>query len=154
MSGSFLLIAVVMSVLAIAVVLAPLRGKQEHAPSARERPEPAQEYPDALLALRDLDFDHELGVVAGDDYLRLREELVARAAQSMPKKKPRRAASAEAVTAGGRKRATGNEKVAPSGEGGREECPDCGRPVRLDHMFCGKCGARLQAAQSAPMGGA
>ena len=65
MSTSFVLIAVVVSAIAIAVVLAPLRGKQRQAAPGRKHREPVSDYQDTLMALRDLDFDHELGVVAG-----------------------------------------------------------------------------------------
>ena len=146
MSTSFVLIAVVVSAIAIAVVLAPLRGKQRQAAPGRTHREPVSDYQDTLMALRDLDFDHELGVVADDDYLRLREELVARAAQTMPKKKSRRAASRKKSVARGRKGATGSERVAASVDGGHGECPQCGRAFQPEYMFCGKCGTRLSAA--------
>ncbi len=149
MSGSFVLIAVVISVIAIAVVTAPLRGKQQQASPAKRRPEPGSEYENTLLAIRDLDFDHELGVVAKDDYQRLREDLVARAAESMPRKKGRAKKSAKGPKKAGvhtKRRAASNEEVATIAEDGGSECPECGRPHRPDHVFCGKCGARLSAA--------
>ncbi len=140
MSGAFVMIALVISVIAIAVVLAPLRGKHEDAPAASTPRDPAAEYKDALLALRDLDFDHELGVVAEDDYQRLREELVATAAQAMPKKKSRRAAGAP------QRSVRPKEKATPDVGSSGCECPQCGRAFQPDHLFCGGCGSRLSAA--------
>lgn len=149
MSGSFVLIAVVISVIAIAVVLAPLRGKQPQSSRAKNRPDPASQYEGTLLALRDLDFDHELGVIAEDDYQRLREELVAKAAQAMPRKKPggkKRAARGKGTSIRGKKISTGAEQVAARADSSEDQCPDCGRPHERGHVFCGNCGTRLSAA--------
>lgn len=146
MSGSFVLIAVVVSGIAIAVVVAPLRGRQGHRSPARKQLERESEYQDTLVALRDLDFDHELGVIAEDDYSRLREELVVEAAQTMPKKRSRRSASRKKSVARGRKGATGSERVAASVDCVHGGCPQCGRSCQRDHTFCGKCGTRLSAA--------
>jgi len=147
MSGSFVLIAVVVGAVALAVVLAPLRAKQQQAATADEHSEAPSEYESTLLALRDLDFDHELGVVADDDYRRLREELVARAAQTMPRKKSGRKKSTprpqQATAAGKKRKAEVTEDTTTQAEG---FCPQCGRPHQPEHQFCGKCGARLTAA--------
>lgn len=147
MSGSFALIVLVISAVAIVAILAPLRAKQQPAVAAKTGPEPASKYESTLMALRDLDFDHELGVVAEDDYQRLREELVARAAQTMPRKKSgRKKPGAKKDTARGKTPASGNEKVTATTEDGNGECPQCGLPHQPNHVFCGKCGAQLSAA--------
>jgi len=146
MSDSFVLIVVVMSVIAIAVVVAPLRAKHRQAAPAKKRPEPESEYQNTLLALRDLDFDHELGVIAEDDFRRLREELVAKAAETMPRKKARGAGGPKKHAKGAQQKAARRVKVATSIDGAHGECPECGRAFQPDHAFCGKCGARLSAA--------
>lgn len=124
-----MVIGLVMLVVAIAVVAAPLRSKQRRSSPASELPELASQYQDTLLALRDLDFDHELGVIAEDDYFRLREELVARAAKTLRKSRPGHPAA--------------GRKVAASTDRARGECPQCGHSFQPDHKFCGACGTRL-----------
>jgi len=140
------LIALVMAAIAIAVVTAPLRGKRRLEASAEvtSAPEPESEYRNALLAIRDLDFDRELGVVAQGDYDRLREKLVATAARTMPQEEPSPSARpprgrAEAETGAPRGR------LADSRDHG-SVCPECGRPFQPGHVFCGGCGTRLSAA--------
>jgi len=90
MLGAFIFIGLLMLVPAIAVVGAPLFGRNKHEPAAGQRPagrppgEKLLVYENRLLALRDLEFDHQLGVVSDDDYVGLREQLIAEAARALP----------------------------------------------------------------------
>lgn len=86
----------------------------------------------ALLAIRDLDFDFHTGKVEGEDYLPLRRQLMADAARLAesadgagaeidPKPISRSALDIEVVL-----------------------CQCCGQGVRAGDRYCSRCGARLE----------
>jgi len=144
MSGMSVFIGLVLVAIAAYAITTPLRRPARVRPKSQPRTQDhAAAYQEALLAMRDLDFDHQLGVVAEDDYARLREDLVARAAELMPRGK-RRARKAKA--GGPQRTAAHGTRHTASGSAAASQCPHCGRPYEDDHRFCGSCGARLSAA--------
>ncbi len=114
-----LLVALIASVIASAT-----RDRRESiAEDALPAPEARQE---ALLdELRELEFDHETGVVTEEEYRRLRPELSREAV----------AAHEEVDSAVGPFAARGNGAGAPA------VCASCGEPVRPGARFCAGCGA-------------
>ena len=132
-----LFIAVSVPLLAV-----PLRRREEVASTVPgdEGAEPAG-YEEVLLALRDLEFDHDLGVVSDDDYARLRERLMAEAATALEsaQRREEEVASAhieDAVRALRTKRQANGRAVT-------RFCPQCGNPVDAGDRFCTGCGASL-----------
>ena len=150
MSTTFLLIGLFMLVLAIAVVVAPLRGGKESARLAvtprfrRISRDSSSAYEDSLLALRDLEFDHQVGIVADDDHARVREHLIAEAAQAV-------ASERGGATAAGGGRGTLSRVPAEGGSLSAaprvRRCPRCGKLAEAADRFCGACGARLTTAK-------
>lgn len=85
----------------------------------------------AVQALRDLEFDREMGKLSEDDYQALRTSLEARAMAALgalerlnpapPRSRPQPAGAARAV----------------------RFCPQCGSPVGATHSYCAECGTAL-----------
>ena len=109
-----------------------------------------------LSALRDLDFDHKIGKVSDEDYVPLRAQLVAEAAQYVQQqdeedKKLEALIQAHRVSHGSK-----CEQCGSSVEAGNHFCPkcgalvsnnlcpSCGKDVRDGDLFCPSCGGQLQ----------
>jgi predicted nucleic acid-binding Zn ribbon protein len=113
-----------------------------------------------LLALRELEFDHQTGKVAPEDYARLRAELVAQAASVIQAEdaaeerlsdqieqavRIRRASRAEGVAC----RACGKhleqwDRFCPAcGHAAQTGCSQCGTAVAPGDLFCSRCGELL-----------
>lgn len=104
-----------------------------------------------LSALRDLDFDHELGKVTGEDYGLLRQSLLAEAAVVLTQLDESRAGEAdldeevEARILAVRRTLRVDQR--PQADLPGTACLTCGRPARTGgDLYCGGCGARLAAA--------
>jgi hypothetical protein len=130
----------------IPLVVAPFRRRGEsvslpESPVAEER-EAATDYDSALLALRDLEFDDQLGLVAEDDYGPLRETLMAQAADALQKTEQQKeedvAARIEAAVSAYRSQ---RKQPAPAVT---KFCPQCGQAVDPGDRFCTACGAPLK----------
>lgn len=94
-----------------------------------------RDYDTTLLALRDLEFDHELGVVEAAEYARLRAQLMSQAAQALQQtEQTQRRLDAAVETAVHARR---QQRNAAAG------CPDCRQPVAADDKFCAACGTSL-----------
>lgn len=133
------------------VVVAPLRrqratvAQQAVAARATEQDSPPagpSAYEKTLLALRDLEFDHELGLVADDDYDRLHEKLVLEAASALQSDQQEK----DEVISARIEAAIRSRRRQP--QGGRDQvsirfCPQCGQPVDRGDRFCTACGASL-----------
>lgn len=140
-----MLLPIFLTLLFIAVsvplVASPLRRREEttSAVASDEGAEPAG-YQETLLALRDLEFDHDLGVVGDDDYARLHERLMAEAATALESAQRREEETTSAhieaaVRALRTKRQTGRAVT--------RFCPQCGNLVDAGDRFCTDCGASL-----------
>ena len=140
-------------------------------PSASERLEHEQSL--ALAALRDLEFDHEMGKLSEGDYVSLRATLERRALAAMSgleqvavaETTAGAAARRRPVAVPGRPRPSGGPSDAarmPGLAGGRrvaadrrafKYCPQCGSAVLMDGAkFCAEC--RLELAIGGPSSGA
>lgn len=139
----FIALTVFFLAASLPLVLAPLRrqGVTSATNTGAAVTAGAGEYEARLLALRDLEFDHELGLIAGDDYARLREKLMVEAASALEsagrEKGEEVAARIEAAV-----RAMRRQSPQPEGaKGVTRFCPQCGSRVDPGDRFCTACGA-------------
>ncbi len=151
----------------VSIVLRPLtRGG--HPDDVAPKPDSPPRLEPVLAALRDLDFDHQTGKVAEEDYAPTRAELLARAAQAMAQdsdstledvlerrvKEIRRQldeAGPSAYCAQCGSRLLPGDRFCPRcGDSQTQACPSCGRPTKAEHRFCVGCGHRLQT-ETAPI---
>lgn len=87
----------------------------------------------ALLALKDLDFDRETGKIADDDYAELKERLSFEAMRAIERE--------AAQTAPARQPPAGTPDAS-----GPIACVHCGPRPEPDAVFCSRCGALLGPA--------
>lgn len=139
------LLGAVLVVLVLGVMVAPLF--QDEGPAVEMEALPARERREAALeAVREVQFEHETGKMAEEEFRRLRahygrmaleagEELEA-AGEAVPESGEDRVGS-EAAGAGST--AEGDGKDASS-------CPECGAEVRPGGRFCPRCGTRQPAS--------
>mgnify|MGYP002624203617 CR=1 FL=1 len=124
------LIGIGMLVLAGIVVAQPLRYKAalpEGSGSSR-----GSDYDAALLALRDLEFDHQLDVVSDEDYARTKGQLMTQAAQALEQQVEARSQLDDLIeTAIRAKRGSINQPVT---------CQHCHEQLAPDDNFCPQCG--------------
>jgi predicted RNA-binding Zn-ribbon protein involved in translation (DUF1610 family) len=108
----------------------------------------------ALTALRDLDFDFQVGKVSEDDYTSLRAQLVAEAARFLQDDKgdeietliqSRKASNAKAAVCAhcGETLEAGNLFCPHCGKAVADSCPSCGKHIKAGDLFCKSCGTEL-----------
>ena len=138
--GSFLL-SLALATLVMPFVIGPFikdnRRKRQTSPEY-DGSAPARAQQDALVALRDLDFDFRTGKIVDEDYALLRQRLVAEAAQALQAANaPQPDLDAEIEAAVRVVRATHVAKA--------RSCPHCRAPLAASSKFCPQCGAALEA---------
>jgi len=136
MNVGALLIGLALLVLAIPFVLAPFRDARRRGfvAAADDRLDLESQREAILNALRDLDFDHQLGKVAEEDYTRLRSQLLGEAAAVIETLKQKEEALEALIRA--RRRSLFQPR----------ECQSCGRGLRAVDRFCPGCGQPVGAA--------
>lgn len=138
-----LVAAALLGLLVLAIVLGPLFGAADapRDPAADEEGLPPEETRrgQALLAIRDLDFDHATGKLADRDYESLKARFVDEALAVLREEAARPHDEAEALVA---RRAA--ELAAPVG--GTASCPTCGPRPEADALFCSSCGRSVITA--------
>ncbi len=92
----------------------------------------------ALLAIRDLDFDHQTGKVVEEDYQAWRASLLEEAARWFTE-------DVRAETELGRAIEGGVATIRKARSGARS-CPSCGQPQVHGDQFCAGCGAPFAEA--------
>lgn len=137
MSIGAILIGIAMLVVAVSIVARPLDTRRRVAmPNAKSPHSTSEAYQATLLALRDLELDHQTGVVTAEDYARLREALMAQAAQALAKEEAAQAdleARIEtAVRAHRRQNGDSPQRSA--------RCERCHLALDPDDRFCPQCG--------------
>jgi hypothetical protein len=133
-----LLATLVLGAVALGLVLGPLLGGERALPPRlplEDEPPPPEETPrgQALLALRELDFDRATGKVAEGDYAALRQRYLAQAIAVLKAddgSDPAEAPISRRSAAIG----LGNGGAGPN-------CPRCGPRPEPDARFCSSCGA-------------
>jgi len=110
---------------------------------------PQQEYQALVAAIRDLDFDHRIGIVTEEDYRPLRDALTLRAASLLQELDRRSlqesdldAQIEEMVSALRAQRPC--PATTPQERAGAMICPACGRHAQAGNRFCAHCGTALQ----------
>lgn len=156
MSTASILIGLSMLIVTLPLVIGPLLNKKRTraAPAGSGRAE-EDDYQEALLALRDLEFDHGLGIVAGDDYARLQAQLMAQAART------RRGAQGAATegrsealvpahprTTESHKATSVDEQIEASVKsrrqtGKKQACAACHTALQPGAQFCPQCGTAV-----------
>jgi hypothetical protein len=154
MSIPAILVGLGMLLVTIPFVVGPLLNKKRaRTPLNRQAGPEGNSYQETLLALRDLEFDHQLGIVADDDYARLQGQLMVQAAgarqsKNTPATDERIEAAVQAHRRGPRSRkATSSDELIEAAvqerrrTGGKQECPACHAPLKPGTKFCPQCGA-------------
>ncbi|MFQ5433868.1 MAG: zinc ribbon domain-containing protein [Anaerolineae bacterium] len=137
MSIGVIMIGLAMLIITVPVLAGPFRKKERGTPKAA-RVTTENQYDATLLALRDLEFDHQLGVVAEDDYVGLRSQLMAQAAGTLAQKPDDLDAQIEAAVQARRQHKQNGSGV-PSGI----PCAACGAVLSPDAKFCSMCGTAV-----------
>lgn len=122
------------------LVLAPLVRPEVARPLALEPEDPLEtRRGQSLAALKELDFDREMGKLSDDDYASLRatytSEALAALRDEAGEAGPPPADAAEALIAARARRREG-----------AATCPRCGPRAEADARFCSECGGALHAA--------
>lgn len=138
-----ILFTVAFIALSVPLVVAPLRKRTPTGAGTpvRDQTNKDSDYEATLLALRDLEFDRELGVVSDEDYTRLRPQLVSQAAsalQTSQKREEEISAQIEAAVRAQRHQSQQRRSATP------RFCPQCGRPRDVGDRFCAGCGTSFQ----------
>ncbi len=163
MSLAAVLVGVALLLVSIPIVAGPLINKKRFEPLVGKRQGGSQQgnHERALLALRDLDFDHHLGVVSETDYRQLRPQLMAQAAEVYEQTTHDEADLEQIIETAvhDRRQHISDDHVPCPGCGatldpfdkycaacGRQtslRCPQCQQLVEMGDRFCAACGARL-----------
>lgn len=164
MTASTILMGVALLILAIPIVASPLLHadrKSRIVVSGQDvgaRPTHAQ----ALLALRDLEFDHQTGKIPSEDFPALRAELVAEAAAGLQREQSAEGLRSSRIEAAVRSLRASTaigpncnqcgasldpeDRFCPScGNATLRACPNCSAEVFPTDRFCSGCGSALAA---------
>jgi predicted RNA-binding Zn-ribbon protein involved in translation (DUF1610 family) len=149
------LIGMTMLVVSVPFVAKPfqkVRGKKPATPV--KQVDPDEQRLATLTALRDLDFDFQVGKVSEDDYANLRARLVAEAARTLQKDKDdeiealiqaRKTSKAKAPVCAhcGETLEAGIHFCPHCGETVKDTCPSCGKNIKAGDLFCSSCGTQF-----------
>ncbi|OGO11187.1 MAG: hypothetical protein A2032_05040 [Chloroflexi bacterium RBG_19FT_COMBO_49_13] len=175
MSIGAILIGIAMLVVAVPIVINPLLNNKlkDHTTGDREGLDsPVDRHTTLLLALRDLEFDHQIGKIAEEDYTGLRETMLAQAAieleaqekqdaeldaqleQAIQLRREKQATSRVCNQCGGTLESS-DRFCRACGTQVDKTCPKCGEKMQPNDLFCNNCGASLSTIKTpAPMEGA
>lgn len=135
MNPSTILMGVALLILAIPIVASPLL----HAGRKSRIAVPVQDdgahltHAQALLALRDLEFDHQTGKIPPEDFPALRAGLVAEAAAGLQREQSAEGLRSSRIEAAVRS-LRASTAVGPN-------CGKCGASLEPDDRFCPSCGS-------------
>ena len=166
MSIPAILIGIALLLASIPIVAGPLLRKRQLEPldEKKNSQRTKKSYEQTLLALRDLDFDHQLGVVDEVDYQQIRRSLLAEAAEAYEQSKPGKEDLEQLIenAVRDRRQQMGNGQgrcaycgsdldpadkfCATCGFHVRSACPQCNQPVAQGDNFCTSCGSQLAIA--------
>lgn len=149
------LIGMAMLVVSVPFVAKPfqkVRGKKPATPV--KQVDPDEQRLATLTALRDLDFDFQVGKVSEDDYANLRARLVAEAARTLQEDKDdeievliqaRKTSKAKAPVCAhcGETLEAGIRFCPRCGTAVEDSCPSCGKNLNAGDVFCSSCGTQL-----------
>lgn len=165
MNPGSILIGLALLIASIPWVASPILNekKRKLEPKGDEPVQEGDPHSEGLKALRDLDFDHQLGKVSEEDYINLRADLLTRIAATLEESEKQNAsldAQLEERILAHRQKKLAASKICsqcgaalePSdhfcracGAAADKTCPKCGHPIKASDIFCGKCGAPVTA---------
>jgi hypothetical protein len=156
MSIGAIFIGLALLILSIPIVAGPVVNKRRARLSLAdeaETPHAPDRYQAVLVAMRDLDFDHDLGVISDEDYTGVRGQLLAEAVQARAVAGLESSTDVEdrieaAVRAHRGKRASPILRPVNPGPEIRRVCYHCGLQMGKGDKFCTTCGTA--AAQVCP----
>ena len=149
------LVGLTMLVISVPFVAKPfqkVRGKKPATPV--KQVDPDEQRLATLTALRDLDFDFQVGKVSEDDYTSLRTRLVAEAARTLQDDKndeietliqARKTSKAKAPACAhcGETLEAGIRFCPRCGTAVEASCPSCGKNIKAGDLFCSSCGTQF-----------
>ena len=135
--------AVLVGMVALWLVLRPLLGPPR-LPDVVEEPVEPEETPKgvALLALKEIEFDREMGKLSDADYGYLKAKYTAEALAALRTEEGAGATDDVEALIAHRVRALRSAAAPPPP--GTPACPSCGPRPEPDAVFCSSCGQRLQ----------
>ena len=136
--------AVLVGMVALWLVLRPLLGPPR-LPDVVEEPVEPEETPKgvALLALKEIEFDREMGKLSDADYGYLKAKYTAEALAALRTEEGAGATDDVEALIAHRVRALRSAAAAPPP--GTPACPSCGPRPEPDAVYCSTCGGRLPA---------
>ncbi len=157
------LIGLTMLVISVPFVAKPFREarKNKSAKPVVKHVDPDEQRLAVLSALRNLDFDFQVGKVSEEDYASLRARLVAEAAQYLPSRccaqddkddeiealiQARKAAKTKAPACAhcGETLEASIRFCPRCGTAVEASCPSCGGDIKAGDLFCSLCGTQLK----------
>ncbi len=140
MSVGAIFISLALLIITVPVVASPVVNKRRERfllVDEPEKPEMQEQYQQALLALRELDFDHQMELVGDEDYAAQRVVLMAQAAQAKELIVTSQDDDLEARIEAAILAHRGQQK---SEKTAGRSCYHCGVEMNAADMFCSECG--------------
>lgn len=133
--------AALIGVVALWLVLRPFLGSAAE-PAIIEEPVDPEETRKgvALLALKEIEFDREMGKLSDGDYRYLKEKYTAEALEALREEGARAPDDVEALIA---HRVRTLRSAAATAPPGAPMCPSCGPRPEADAVYCSTCGDSL-----------
>ncbi len=145
-----LVAGVLVTLAAVAIVLEPLLFARtaEADPAADldvvEIEESASPKIQALLALREIEFDHATGKLSDDDFERMKADYARRALAAIKHERADEGSEGSSIEEEA-------ERIIQAAKGdGEKRCPACGPRSEVDAVFCSRCGRVLSTPDARP----
>ena len=170
MSIGAILVGIAILVMTIPIVIKPFlndKSIESSNPADSGLDNLGDRHSELLLALRDLDFDHQIGKVTEEDYGALRETLLVQAATALETREKQDAEQdarlEEAIRLRRDKQSTTREcsQCGASldlsdrfcrvcGKPVETTCPKCGEKMRPSDLYCNSCGTKMPEVKMVP----
>jgi len=149
MSLSSILLGLALVVLVVPFVIDPILKNKRRKRASKKNSSTQLSKHEALLALRDLDFDFQTGKITPDDYAPLRQQLLIAAAQAeqvveTPKEVVKAKVESIACSECNAAVQTDDKFCPKCGTALNLTCPQCQKKIAADDKFCAHCGAALK----------
>ncbi len=146
---SSILLGLALVVLVVPFVIDPLIKNNRRKRASQKNTSGQLSKHEALMALRDLDFDFQTGKITPEDYAPLRQQLLIAAAQAEQVVETPKAvmkAKVESMTCTECNAAVqADDKFCPKcGTALNLTCPQCQKKIAAGDKFCAHCGAALK----------
>ena len=142
----FIALTILMAAVAFFLVALPILGRQtsqiDPGTEASSLGELFSHRDSVFQALRELNFDHQVGKVSDADHSVFEASLKHAAADSLRAIDEWEAAADQLLD---QEAESWSGKRPPSERTGTRSCPNCERPAAHEDQFCAHCGTRLQA---------